>query len=109
MLIGRFGPRGWRPGRAGRPVFVVDGPTRRILARHRIVPPAATADEVQARLVANLPRDPALFNEYHALLVRVAKEYCRAVPRCARCPLMSDLRGRLPAPLTSATAPARRA
>jgi endonuclease-3 related protein len=45
----------------------------------------------------DLPNDPALFNEYHALLVRVAKEYCRpSVALCACCPLRFDLRGRPP-------------
>lgn len=81
---------------AGRPVFVVDGYTRRILSRHRIVAPDADYDALQALLTANLPRDPALFNEYHALLVRLAKEYCRTIPRCERCPLRFDLGGRSP-------------
>ncbi len=81
---------------AGRPVFVVDAYTRRILFRHRIVPPDADYRTLQALFTANLPRDPALFNEYHALLVRVAKEYCRTRPRCAGCPLRFDLRGRPP-------------
>jgi endonuclease III related protein len=81
---------------AGRPVFVVDAYTRRVLARHRIVPPEADYRTLQALFMANLPGDPALFSEYHALLVRVATEYCRASPRCERCPLRFDLRGRPP-------------
>lgn len=82
---------------AGRPVFVVDAYTRRILARHRLVPPDASYAALQRVFMDDLPRDPALFNEYHALLVRVAKEYCRAsVALCARCPLRFDLRGRPP-------------
>ena len=43
-----------------------------------------------------LPGDPALFNEFHALLVAVAKSHCRARPRCEGCPLRFDLRGRRP-------------
>ncbi len=81
---------------AGRPVFVVDAYTRRILARHRLVPPEVDVAQLQALFHRHLPRDPALFNEYHALLVRVAKEYCRARPRCEGCPLRFDLRGRPP-------------
>jgi endonuclease-3 related protein len=81
---------------AGRPVFVADAPIRRSLARHRIVAPAASYATVRALLGESLPRDPGLFNEYHALLVRVAKEYCRTPPDCARCPLRFDLRGRSP-------------
>jgi len=81
---------------AGRPVFVVDAYTRRILSRHRIVSPDIEYPALQDVFMAHLPRDPALFQEYHALLVRVAKEYCRTRPRCAACPLRFDLRGRPP-------------
>ena len=81
---------------AGRPIFVVDAYTRRILARHRLVAPDADYATVQALLMAHLPHDPALFNEFHALLVRVGKEHCRTRPRCEGCPLRFDLRGRPP-------------
>jgi endonuclease III related protein len=81
---------------AGRPVFVVDAYTRRILARHRIVAPTVDQARLQALIMANLPHDPGLFGEYHALLVRVAKEHCRTRPRCAGCPLRPDLGGRPP-------------
>lgn len=81
---------------AGRPVFVVDAYTRRILSRHRIVAHDLGYVALQAVFMDNLPRDPALFNDYHALLVRVAKEHCRTRPRCDECPLRFDLRGRPP-------------
>jgi endonuclease-3 related protein len=81
---------------AGRPIFVVDAYTRRILARHRLVRPDADYAAVQTFVMTHLPHDPALFNELHALLVRVGKEYCRRQPRCAVCPLRFDLRGRAP-------------
>src|SRR5581483_10280533 len=84
---------------AGRAVFVVDAYTRRILGRHGLIPAHADYDAVQARLMAHLPHDPALFNEYHALLLRVAKEHCRVRPRCAGCPPRADLGGRPPRPL----------
>ncbi len=36
----------------------------------------------------HLEEDAALFNEYHALIVRVGKEFCRkSAPRCEACPL----------------------
>jgi endonuclease-3 related protein len=81
---------------AGRPVFVVDAYTRRILARHRLAAPDADYADVQALLMGHLPHDPALFNEFHALLVRVGKAHCRTRPRCEGCPLRFDLRGRPP-------------
>jgi endonuclease III related protein len=81
---------------AGRPIFVVDAYTRRILGRHRLVPPDADYATVQTLFMAHLPHDPALFNEFHALLVRAGKEHCRTRPRCEGCPLRFDLRGRRP-------------
>ena len=83
----------------GVPVFVVDAYTRRILTRHGLVRPAATYEEIQALFMAHLPRDAALFNEYHALLVMVGKDYCRTVPRCDGCPLRPDLPAGGPRPL----------
>jgi endonuclease-3 related protein len=82
---------------AGRPVFVADAYARRVLARHRLIGSAAGYEESRAFLEAHLPSDPALFNEFHALLVAVGKAHCRTVPRCDNCPLRADLRGRAPA------------
>ena len=80
---------------AGRhPYFVADAYTRRILARHELVPPDAGYSEVQAFLHQHLAADPALFNEYHALLVEVGKRYCkRPAPQCEGCPLEGFLPG----------------
>jgi endonuclease-3 related protein len=82
---------------AGRPVFVADAYARRVLARHRLIGAAASYEESRAFVEAHLPSDPALFNEFHALLVAVGKSHCRTVPRCTDCPLRADLRGRAPA------------
>lgn len=84
----------------GRPVFVVDAYTRRVLARHRLVPPAIGYEALRGLLERHLPRDPALFNEYHALLVAVGKRYCRSRPLCEACPLRFDLKGRPPRSLS---------
>jgi endonuclease-3 related protein len=88
---------------AGRPIFVVDAYTRRVLARHRLVPPDIGYEPLRAVFERHLPSDPALFNEYHALLVAVGKRYCRSRPLCESCPLRFDLKGRPPRAL-----PARR-
>jgi endonuclease-3 related protein len=82
---------------AHRPVFVADAYARRVLARHRLLPPAAGYEEARAFLEAHLPSDPALFNEFHALLVAAGKAHCRSVPLCDTCPLRPDLAGRPPA------------
>jgi len=74
-----------------RPIFVVDAYTRRVLERHGLIAKGATYGEIQRLFMEHLPADAALFNEYHALLVTVGKEYCRKTPRCERCPLRYDL------------------
>jgi len=79
-----------------RPVFVVDAYARRVLARHRVVSPAASSEAVRAFLEAHLPADPGLYGEYHALLVAVGKRHCRTAPQCRGCPLRFDLHGRPP-------------
>ena len=71
----------------GIPVFVVDAYTKRILARHGLVAPTAGYDEIQRLFMDRLPRHAGLYNEFHALFVRVGKEWCRGVPRCEQCPL----------------------
>jgi endonuclease-3 related protein len=72
-----------------RPVFVIDAYTRRILSRLGIAPPNQTYSAYQQLFSRNLPPDEALFNEYHALLVRHGKDVCRRAPRCDDCCLES--------------------
>jgi endonuclease-3 related protein len=70
-----------------KPVFVVDAYTKRVLSRHNIMDHDGTYEAFQEFFHAHLPKDVGLFNEYHALFVRVAKEHCRTKPLCAGCPL----------------------
>lgn len=78
---------------AGLPSFVVDAYTKRVFSRHGLVPADAGYAEVQALFARALPADAPLFNEYHALIVRVGKECCRPRgPRCEDCPLGTDPR-----------------
>ena len=70
-----------------RPVFVIDAYTKRILSRHNILDLKASYGEYQALFHDSLDRDARRFNEYHALLVSLGKDFCRPVPRCAGCPL----------------------
>jgi endonuclease-3 related protein len=69
-------------------VFVVDAYTKRIFSRHGLVSEKAGYEEMRAILEDNLPSDPALYVEFHALLVQVGKNWCRpTAPRCDACPL----------------------
>lgn len=78
---------------AARPYFVVDAYTLRVFSRHGLVREGADYAEVQRLFMENLPHDAALFNEYHALIVRLGKEYCKKTrPRCDQCPLKNFLK-----------------
>ncbi len=71
-----------------KPLFVVDAYTKRILLRHRLIKESACYDEVQNLFMRNFKKDIKLFNEYHALLVRLGKEFClKNKPKCDICPL----------------------
>ncbi len=74
------------------PVFVVDAYTRRIFSRHGLVAPDVPYEPLRAMFERRLPRDVALWQEYHALIVHTGKDYCRTRPDCARCPLAPLLR-----------------
>jgi endonuclease III related protein len=72
----------------GLPSFVVDAYTHRAFARHGWIGFDADYHQTQEYFETGLPCDVPLFNEYHALLVRLGKEYCRKTnPRCKECPL----------------------
>ncbi len=71
----------------GFPTFVVDAYTRRVFSRHRLVPEDVGYEPLKRFFTSHLPPDAALFNEYHALLVKVGKERCRKEPQCSGCPL----------------------
>jgi endonuclease-3 related protein len=68
-----------------KPVFVVDAYTRRIIDRLGFKPEDLSYAGYQRLFTGNLPADTRLFNEYHALLVRHAKEVCRKKPLCRYC------------------------
>jgi endonuclease-3 related protein len=72
---------------ARRPVFVVDAYTHRILRRHGMTDEQTDYHQLQSLFMDHLPDDPSLFNEFHALIVKTGKEYCRRKPLCHLCPL----------------------
>ncbi len=70
-----------------KPIFVVDAYTKRIFSRMGLTQKDATYDDMQQLFMKNLSNDVTLFNEYHALLVEHAKQYCKVKPLCKHCPL----------------------
>lgn len=72
---------------ANKPIFVIDSYTRRIINRIGLAPTVNSYNAYQALFMHNLPTDSRLFNEYHALLVCLAKNVCRNRPLCQQCRL----------------------
>jgi endonuclease-3 related protein len=70
-----------------RPVFVIDAYTARVVFRHQLLAPDAGYEQLKELFESSLPADTKFFNEYHALLVRVGKEFCKPKARCPGCPL----------------------
>lgn len=72
----------------GHRIFVVDAYTRRVFGRHGCFDPDLNYDAVREWFEARLPEDAGVYNEMHAQIVCVGKEYCRPRrPRCEDCPL----------------------
>lgn len=71
-----------------KPVFVVDSYTYRVFVRHNMLDEETDYQAIQDTFMDNLDHDVPLFNEYHALIVQVAKDYCKKTkPLCSGCPL----------------------
>ncbi len=77
----------------GRPVFVVDRYTHRLLARHRLLPLDADFFELKDYCTRHFGSEVPDLQECHALIVRLGKEFCKKTkPLCETCPL-KDLNG----------------
>lgn len=70
-----------------QPVFVIDAYTKRIFSRIGLCKDKCTYDELHDLFHTNLTNDYKIFNEYHALLVELAKRYCKKKPDCINCPV----------------------
>lgn len=70
-----------------KPVFVIDTYTCRVMTRHGLIEAGADYEQLRDFFESSLPGEPELFNEYHALLVRVGKEHCKPKAKCSGCPL----------------------
>ena len=71
----------------GMPIFVVDAYTVRFLSRLGIIESKVGYEYIQKIFQDNLPNDAKIYQEYHALIVRLGKNICRKQPVCAECML----------------------
>ena len=69
------------------PKFIADGYAMRVAARHGWIEFEADYHGLQDFFESRLPAEAPLYNEYHALLVKVGKEHCKTKPICSGCPL----------------------
>jgi len=72
------------------PTFVIDAYTKRLMSRLGFCEESIAYANLQKLFVEHLPSQVALFNEYHALIVRHAKEHCLSKPVCLACPLSTN-------------------
>lgn len=71
-----------------QPIFVIDTYTHRVFSRHHMVDEETDYNTMQETFMEHLPAKVQLYNEYHALIVRVAATYCKKKnPLCDACPL----------------------
>lgn len=71
----------------GVPFFVVDTYTKRIFNRLGVLTGDEEYDEIAEKFSSCFKSDAAVLQEYHALIVRHAKEQCRKKPECNGCVL----------------------
>lgn len=69
-----------------KPVFVIDAYTKRVLSRHNVMDYDEPYETFQQLFHASLKREVKLYNEFHALFVKVGKTYCKPKPLCGECP-----------------------
>jgi endonuclease III related protein len=73
---------------AEKPGFVVDAYTKRIFHRLGFTPEKIDYENLKKFSENNLPRDTQVYNEFHALIVRLGKEHCKKTkPQCGDCPI----------------------
>lgn len=68
-----------------RPVFVIDAYTRRIFARLGVIDGREGYEELRGAFERALGPRTEMYQEYHGLIVRHAKEACSVRPACDRC------------------------
>ncbi len=68
-----------------RPVFVIDTYTRRLFSKLCLIQGSEPYEDLRRLFEAELDADVSLFNQYHALIVRHAREKCQLTEDCRHC------------------------
>ena len=72
--------------------FVIDAYTKRIFSRHGFLKEENSYAMFKDIFEKALPKKIKIYNEYHALIVKIGKDFCRKIPKCSACPLEGDLK-----------------
>jgi endonuclease-3 related protein len=70
-----------------KPAFVIDAYTMRFIKRHGLIEDDGDYLQAQKLFTQSIPADVKIYNEFHALLVKLGKEHCRTTANCEDCPL----------------------
>ncbi len=70
-------------------VFVIDAYTKRFMTRHNWIKEDISYHDLQGIFHKYYPKQISQYNEYHALIVKLGKDFCKPKPRCEQCPLKS--------------------
>jgi endonuclease III related protein len=76
---------------ANEPIFVIDAYTKRMCHRMGITR-RSDYEDLRAFFESRLALKTQLYNEFHALIVELAKKYCKKKPECQNCPLKGGCR-----------------
>jgi len=68
-----------------RPVFVIDTYTRRLFSKLCLIQGSEPYEDLRQIFEVELEADACLFNQYHALIVRHAREKCQQMAECRHC------------------------
>jgi endonuclease-3 related protein len=74
---------------ANKPTFIADAYTFRIINRV-LGYNFKSYSELQKFFEDQIPRNVKLFNEFHALIIELGKNYCKIKPNCEKCPLNEE-------------------
>jgi len=77
---------------AGKTIFVVDAYTKRIFSRLGIIRNKANYEDVQHLVHQSIKPNVKIYQEFHALLVELGKDFCKRKPLCDKCPVKDQCR-----------------
>lgn len=73
-----------------KPFFVIDAYTKRVFLRLGLIEENIEYEPTRKFFENNLPKNIDVYNEFHALIVKLGKNHCKKNPECEECPLNKE-------------------